>query len=79
MNTIIKYFIYILYILFFIYLLIVSILLIKFKAYDKNKSFKENIDKINLGFIMIISMFLQYGLYGNRKSSGLSGISTANY
>ena len=60
MNKIIKYISIIFLILLIIYLSLLSFLLIKF--YDKNKSLKDNINKINLGFVMFIGMFLQYGL-----------------
>ena len=60
MNKIVKYISIIFLILLIIYLSLLSFLLIKF--YDKNKSLKDNINKINLGFIMFIGMFLQYGL-----------------
>ena len=60
MNKIVKYISIIFLILLIIYLSLLSFLLIKF--YDKNKSLKDNINKINLGFVMFIGMFLQYGL-----------------
>ena len=66
MNKIIKYISIILLILLFIYLSLLTFFLIKF--YDKNKSLKDNIHKINFGFVMIIGMFLQYGLEAHKIS-----------
>ena len=77
MNKIVKYISIIFLILLIIYLSLLSFLLIKF--YDKNKSLKDNINKINLGFVMFIGMFLQYGLYGNRKLNESGGVYTINY